>query len=270
MPVSSYGQNGGYRIPVTPQPQKGPPCGHYMTPACPPDPNAPRTTADAPAGMSADQLLAYSNDQFHKGDKVGSMKTLESAAAMGNLPAERGVGVALVYGEAGVTDVARGMQWLEKAAATGDGVALFHLGHLYDEGKVVPRDETKALRYLNASAQKHFWMAEFVLGLFYAVGKGVPANRATAISYMDRASHDTNQDTPRNYAAFLHRSGGAQWRTVDALSSAYFSDYVKTHTPPPPTYGPITPGSPEWFNRITGNSTACRGPSGGGVPYCAH
>jgi TPR repeat protein len=218
--------------------------------------------------MSGDQLVVYSNDQIRRGDKVGALKTLERAAAMGNITAERGVGMAYVYGQTGVTDVPRGMEWLEKAAATGDGVALFHVGHLYDEGKVVPRDQAKALRYLTGSAQKRFWMAEFILGLWYAVGQGVPANRATAISYMDRAAQDSQQDTPRNYAIFLRKAGAAQWRTVDALSSAYFSDYVKTHTPPPPTYGPITPGSPEWFNRITGNSTACRGPSGSGMPFC--
>jgi TPR repeat protein len=241
-----------------------------MTPPCPPDPNAPRTTPDAPAGLTGDQLVVYSNDQFHKGDKVGSLKTLERAAAMGNVTAERGVGMAYIFGQTGVTDVPRGMEWLDKAAATGDGVALFHLGHIYDEGKAVPQDEAKALKYLYASSQKHFWMAEFILGLHYAVGNGVAANRATAIGYMDRAAHDTQQDTPRNYAAFLRKAGAAQWRTTEALSSAYFADYVKTHTPPPPVYGPITPGSPEWFNRITGNSTACRGPSGSGTPYCPH
>jgi hypothetical protein len=260
----------GYYKPVTPPAQTGPPCGHYGTPACPPDPNAPRTTPDAPPGLSGDQLVLYSNDQLRRGDKLGALKTLERAAAMGNLAAERGVGMAYVYGQAGVTDVPRGMQWLEKAASTGDGVALFHLAHLYDEGKVVPADEPKAIRYLSASAQKRFWMAEFLLGLHYAVGKGVAANRKTAINYMDLAARDSRHDTPANYAAFLRKAGPAQWPTIDALSAAYFADYVKTHTPPPMTYGPIQPGSPEWFNRITGNSPACRSPGGSERAFCAH
>ena len=123
--------------------------------------------------------------------------------------------MAYVYGQAGVTDVPRGMHWLEEAAATGDGVALFHLGHLYEEGKVVAADEPKALDYFTASAQKHFWMSEFTLGLDYAVGHGVAANRQTAISYMDAAARDSQQDTARNYAAFLRKAAagrdGARW-----------------------------------------------------------
>jgi hypothetical protein len=269
LPVFLFGQGGYYR-PVNPPAQTAPPCGHYGMRPCPVDPNAPRTTPDAPEGMTGDQLVLYSNDQIRRGDKVGALKTLERAAAMGNLAAERGLGMGYVYGQAGVTDVPRGMQWLEKAAATGDGVALFHLAHLYDEGKVVAADEAKATRYYLASAQKRFWMSEFILGLHYAVGQGVAANRRTAINYMDQAARDTQQDTPRNYAAFLRKASAAQWRSVDELSAAYFSDYVKTHTPPPPTYGPIQPGSAEWFNRITGNSTACRAPGGSSRPYCAH
>jgi len=268
-PAVSLGQ-GGYYKPVTPPPQTGRPCGHYGNPACPPDPNAPRTTPDAPPGLTADQLVLYSNDQIRRGDKIGALKTLERAAAMGNLPAERGLGMAYVYGQAGVTDVPRGMQWLEKAAATGDGVALFHLGHLYEEGKVVAADQPKALRYFSASAEKHFWMSEFMLGLDYAVGKGVPANRQRAISYMDMAARDSHKDTPVNYAVFLRKAGAAHWPTVDALSAAYFADYVKTHTPPPMTYGPIEPGSSEWFARITGSSPACRASGGSERPYCPH
>lgn len=215
--------------------------------------------------------MAYSNEQIRRGDKIGAVKTLERTAALGNLTAKRGLGMAYVYGQAGVTDVPRGMHWLEEAAATGDGVALFHLGHLYEEGKVVAADEPKALDYFTASAQKHFWMSEFTLGLDYAVGHGVAANRQTAISYMDAAARDSQQDTARNYAAFLRKAAaGARWRTVDDLSAAYFADYVKTHTPPPVKYGPIVPGSPEWFARITGSSPACRAPGGSSRPYCAH
>jgi TPR repeat protein len=222
--------------------------------------------------MTGDQLVLYSNDQIRRGDKIGALKTLERAAAMGNLAAERGLAMAYVYGQAGITDVARGMEWLEKAAATGDGVALFHLAHPYDEGRAVTADETKAMRYFSASAQKHFWMAEFILGLHYAVDKGVAANRKTAISYMymDLAARESQQDTPCNYAAFLRKAGAAQWPTVDALSAAYFADYIKTHTPPPMTYGPIEPGSREWFARITGSSPACRSPGGSERPFCAH
>ena len=265
----SWGQ-GGYYKPVTPPRQSGPPCGHYGTPACPPDPNAPRSTPDAPPGLTGDQLVLYSNDQIRRGDKVGALKTLERAAAIGNVPAERGLGMAYLYGQTGITDVPRGMRWLEKAAATSDGVALFHLGHTYDEGKVVSADEPKAIRYFSASAEKHFWMAEFMLGLHYAVGDGVAANRRTAINYMDMAARDSRQDTPVNYGAFLRKAGTAQWPTIDALSAAYFADYVKTHTPPPMTYGPIEPGSREWFARITGSSPACRAPGGSERSFCSH
>jgi TPR repeat protein len=266
--AQTVGYNPNYYHPVAPIRSSQPTCGHYGMPACPPDPNAPRTTADAPDGMTGDQLVAYSNDQLRRGDKIGALKTLERAAAEGNLAGMRGAGMAYVYGQAGVTDVPRGMAYLEQAAATGDSVALFHLGHLYEEGTVVAADETKAIRYLNASAQKRFWFAEFLLALDYTVGRGVPANRATALNYMTRAAQDTRQETPSNYLAFLRKSGARHWTSVKALSDDYFADYAKIHTPPPMVYGPITPGSPEWTNRITGNSPACHGPSGSAAAFC--
>jgi hypothetical protein len=257
------GYNPGYYRPVTPPHRSGIPCGHVGAQPCPTD---PAISVDAPEGLSGDQLVQFSNQQFARGDKVGAARTLARAADLGNVAAMRGLGMAFAYGHGITKDVPKGMRYLEQAAATGDAVALYHLGHIYGEGQVVERDPAKAARYLRSSAEKHFWLAEFSLGIATEVGQGTPHSREGAIAWFDRSARDTTHDTPALYAAYLRHAGAHRFSNGDQLAAAFWADYVRQHTAQAsPTRGSIAPGSAEWINRITGNSPACYF---GGAPGC--
>ncbi len=260
---NTVGRDPRYYRPVAPQAQTAPPCGHVGTPPCPFD---PAKSVDLPPGATADQLVAYSNEQFRKGDKVGALRSLERAAVMGNLTAMRGAGMALLYGQGVPKDVARGMKYLNSAEAQGDPVAAYHLAHAYEDGAGVTADIPKAIRLLNESAAKQFWFAEFSLGFDYAIGRGVPRSNATAISWMQKAASHTRNETPGEFVSFLSRSGARQFRDSDDLTNAFQVDYVRLRTPQyvPSSGGSggISPNQQYMLNKLGAPGNSCRG--GGG------
>ena len=251
----------GYYEPVTPPPQQKPPCGHIGTPPC--EHNG--TTAQLPPNATAEQLFNYSNEQYKKGDKHGAIQSLQRAADMGLMKAKRALGTVYAFGQSVPQDVPRGMALLEEVARTNDPVAAYHLGRIYDDGKIVAANPSKAVAYYTASANGHFWLGEFSLGIDTEIGRGTAHNRALAIQLMESAAAHTQQDTPANYADFLRRAGTRRFQTGDELANAYMADYVRRHTAAALPSQTIAPGSAEWTNRITGNSTACYF---GNAPYC--
>jgi len=261
-------QNSGYYRQVAPQKQASPPCGHIGTPPCPFD---PAKSVDLPPGATAEQLVEYSNEQFRKGDKPGALRSLERAAAMGNLTAMRGAGMALLYGQGVPKNLERGMRYLESAEAKGDGVAAYHLAHAYEDGAGVPADIPKAIRLLNKSAAKQFWLGEFSLGFDYAIGRGVARSNATAITWMQRAATHTNNQTPGEFVSFLRRSGARQFKDVEDLTLAFQTDYIRQRTPQyvpssgNSAGGPISPNRQYMLNRLGAPGNTCNRP---GVTGC--
>jgi TPR repeat protein len=179
---------------------------------------------------------------------------------MGQVNAETGFGVDLVYGKGAAPDLNRGLALIEKAAAKNHPAALYQLGTIYDNGDFARQNTAKAAELIAGAARARYWQAEYWMGVAYEVGRGVARNRPSALALLDRAAGDGQAGMPQMLAAYL-RSGGASkhFANADELNAAFnadFHDQYNSHYFP--SGGDFTvPGSREWWNRLTGNSTAC-------------
>jgi TPR repeat protein len=220
LPVIAWTQ-GGY-LPAAPQPQKPPPCGHYLTPPCE---TAPETVR-IPSGATADQLFELGSQAYARRQFAAAAAYMERAAPMGHTGAQAALGLAYANGVGEPKDVAKAIYWLTLAADKGHRVAQAKLGDLYEDGDDVPQDLTKACRYHKLAAAQGWWRAEFRLGLEYELGYGTPRDRATAIAWLNRAVADGQNGVPQQLSAMLRRSDiPAHFRDMDDLA-AHFNALV--------------------------------------------
>jgi hypothetical protein len=212
LPLIAWTQ-GGY-VPAAPQPQKPPPCGHYLTPPCDTAPGAVRI----PPGATADQLFELGSQAYAQRQFAVAAAYMERAAPMGHTRAQASLGLDYVNGTGEPKDVAKAIYWLRLAADKGHRVAQAELGDLYENGDGVPQDLTKAFKYHQLGAAQGWWRAELRLGVEYELGYGTPRNRATAIAWLNRAAADGKNGVPQQLSAMLRRSDiPARFRDMDDL-----------------------------------------------------
>jgi TPR repeat protein len=165
-----------------------------------------------------------------------------------------------VYGKNIKPDLNRGLALIEKAAAVNHPAALYQLGTIYDNGDFAKHDAVKAAELMGGAAKARYFQAEYWLGIAYEIGTGVARNRQTALELLDRAASDGKAGMPQMIAAYL-RGGGAKKRFAnpDELNAAFNADFHDQYNAHyfPAGGNPTVPGSRAWFDRITGNSTAC-------------
>ena len=104
---------------MTPQPQKGPPCGRYGTPPCASSPAA----AAIPPGASADQLFGLGSQAFAQRRYSIAAGYMERAAAMAHTRAQAAVGLDFVRGNGEPKNLVKAVYWLNLAADQGHRVA---------------------------------------------------------------------------------------------------------------------------------------------------
>jgi TPR repeat protein len=221
-PASS---NRGNYTPVAPQPQHGPPCGHYGTPACPSAASAPAAVS-IPAGATADQVWEMGQAAFARGQYAVAAGYMEKAAAMGNVRAQSALGLAYVNGKGEPKDITKAVYWLTLAADKGNRGAQAQLGDLYQEGDGVPQDLAKAFHYHLASAKQGFWKGEQRVGLDYELALGTAHDRPQAIYWLSKATTDGQDGLSQQIVTMLRRSDTpARFRNIDEMG-AYFGKLV--------------------------------------------
>jgi Sel1 repeat len=212
--------SGGYYRPVTPQPQQGPPCGHYGTAPCP-------AQVNIPPGASAEALFEMGARALQQHQAAAAAAYFEASANMGYVRAEAALGFDYVNGDGKPKDLEKGVHWLTLAAQQGSRGAESQLGQFYEEGTGVPKDQAKAIALYKASAEQHFFQAERALGLDYEFGNGVPHSRTQALDLLKRAANDGNDaNSAKLYNALLHAPATKHFADFDQLI-AYMA-------PPPP------------------------------------
>lgn len=201
------------------QPQKGPPCGHYLTPPCAAAPGS----VNIPPGATADQIFDLGSRAYAQRQFAVAAAYMEKAAAMGHVRAQASLGEDYVRGTGESKDLTKAVYWLTLAADKGHRVAQAVLGDLYEEGDGMPVNLTKAFTYHKLGAEQRWWQAELRLGLDYELGYGTPRSRAEALRWLDLATHDGKDGASQQLAAMLRRSDTpARFKDMDALT-AHFS-----------------------------------------------
>src|ERR1700721_2325537 len=82
----------GYYIPVAPQRQSGPPCGHYMTPPCPTAAPA-KVHVDIPADATADEIFDMGVKAYGRKRFSTALPYFERAAEMDHTRAQAALGL---------------------------------------------------------------------------------------------------------------------------------------------------------------------------------
>jgi TPR repeat protein len=217
LPAIAWTQ-GGY-TPVAQQPQKGPPCGHYMTPPCPATPES----VNIPPGATADQIFELGTQAYAKRQYAVAAAYMERAAAMGHTRAQASLGEDLARGTGVPRNPAKAIYWLTLAADKGHRVAQAELGDLYEEADGVPQDLTRAFHYHKLGADQRWWQAELRVGLEYELGYGTPRSRTEALKWLDLATQDGKDGCSQQLAVMLRRSDTpARFKDIDELT-AHFS-----------------------------------------------
>jgi len=180
--VAGLAQPGSYR-PVAPQPQKGPPCGHYGTAPCP----EAVENVTIPPNATPDQLFDLGQRALSQRRRSASFQYMLAAAEKGHTRAQAAVGLDYVNGKGTAVDLQKAIVWLSKAADKGHRVAQAQLGDIYEDGDGIPLDFAKAFRYHSLGAAQGWWQAELRLGLDYELGYGTSHNRAAALQWLNRA-----------------------------------------------------------------------------------
>ncbi len=213
------GYNPSFYRPVAPQPQRGPPCGHYLTPACP---SAAAANLPDVEGGSGQDLWVQGSERLQGHDAQGAAAYFKRSAELGDPRGEASFGQALMLGRGVERDPATGLDWLRRSADSGDRGGEFALGELYANGRYVQQDSTRAAQLYAAGARQRFGPAERKLGVAYELGAGVPRSRANAIAWLERASADSGGDAwPRQVAGFLGRSGTPRFSSEPQLFAAF-------------------------------------------------
>jgi TPR repeat protein len=226
-PLPPSGSGGGYYKPVNPQPQTGPPCGHYGTAPC-------KAQVTIAPGASAESLFQLGANALQNRQPSAAAAYFEASANMGYVRAEAALGFEYVNGTGVPIDLQKGIHWLTLAAQQGSRGAESQLGQFYEEGTGVPKDQARAIALYKSSAEQHFFQAERSLGIDYELGNGVPRSRAQALVLLKRAADDGNDaSSAKLYNMLLHAPATRHFANFDELAAAA--------NPPAPTISQSAP-----------------------------
>ena len=124
---------------------------------------------------------------------VEAVRIWTPLAVRGDLRAQVGLAVCLMYGSVGIgqlvqNDYAQAIEWLGKAAAQRDANALFHLGQCAEQGRGIPRDETAALDFFRQSAELGNASSQLRMASRYLNGYGVPQDDRLAVAWLRKSA----------------------------------------------------------------------------------
>ena len=129
---------------------------------------------------------------------------LEKAAAVGNVAAQRELGLRVLDGATSKADEARAADLIRHSADGGDPQAMLELARLYRDGRAVDASQPKYLEWLQRAAHDAV-PAMRMLGEAYRDGEAVPED-------IDRAVHWLSESAQWGDGAAL-RAMGDLWRT---------------------------------------------------------
>ncbi len=121
----------------------------------------------------------------------GALRTLESAAWLGSVPARVALGRVLIgRRNANDADVERGIQSLQKASDAGSARAHLDLGKVYLKGiHDRPADYVRARQHFEAAAAQGLAGGAYYLALMHRNGQGTPRDVAIAAHWMEVAAN---------------------------------------------------------------------------------
>ena len=105
-------------------------------------------------GATPEELFQAAVEAFDRDDNARGLTLAGTAAAEGYLPAQRGMGIAYLRGEFGLSiDADKALYWLNQAAEQGDGASYQCLAELYSN---LLNDPDRAYSYLEQAAAHGF------------------------------------------------------------------------------------------------------------------
>lgn len=148
------------------------------------------------------------------------MASLQSAAAGGDACAEDQLGQALVSGQLGPADKAKGFDLVKKSAEDGYQRAYVDLGLLYFNGTGTTQDYGAAMKYLLIATDGGDMKAPRYVGMLYEQGKGTSTDVNKAAQYYQRAA-DHNDITGQCLLGSLYERGVGVQRNFDTAEQWY-------------------------------------------------
>lgn len=139
-----------------------------------PAPATPSVSAGMAALGQRNYPLAYSN--------------LRPLADMGNVEAQRDIGILLRQSCGQGSDKSAAVSWFKKAAEAGDAGASFQLGNMYMFSDGVAQDDDAAFKQLTLAATAGLMVAQTNLGELYFTGRGVAQDRYQGVVWSVRAA----------------------------------------------------------------------------------
>lgn len=150
-----------------------------------PDPMA----SENAAAKRAEAFAVYRGEGVEK-DLARASVLFRQAADLGDVEAQRQLGLMLERGEGSAANLAEARNWLRKAAERDDVEAMAQLGRTFAEGK--PRDMKAAAKWFQRAAAKGHHIAEaFYAELLYE-GNGVSKGVSEAMGWMARSAESGN------------------------------------------------------------------------------
>lgn len=159
---------------------------------------AAEDVAAAAAGKKAseEQTASCHSDYDHK-NYAAAARSCREAATLGDIAAQRYLGVMCHLGLGVERNDAEALDWLGKAAAQGDPQAQINLAAMYRDGAGVKRDYAQALNWYRKAAALGIAEAQFNLGLMSYNGYGVERDYSEALSWFRLAATQGNTDAQK-------------------------------------------------------------------------
>ncbi len=260
----------GYYIPVAPQGQSKPPCGHYGMAPCPTAPE-PKANVTIPPNATADQVFDLGQNADRQRRFTVAAAYFEHAAEMGHTRAQAALGLMYYNAKGEPKDDKKAVYWLSKAAEKHHRVAESQMGEFYEHGTGgVEKNLPKAIAYYQDSANQHWWLSEYSLAIDYELGTGVPRNRQTAISLFNRAASDGHDGLSQDLSAMLQRPGTPRFSNVIEMAGYLNSLRGRPEPGPAGTNSFLNPSPGQQYirNRMGLPGNTCGGPYPGSG--CGH
>jgi hypothetical protein len=112
---------------------------------------------------------------------------LQKAAAGGNVPAQRELGLRILEYSTSKADDARAVELIRRAADSGDAQAMLEMARLYRDGRAVDASQEKYIDWLKRAARDAV-PAMRMLGEAYRDGEGIPPDASLAVRWLSEAA----------------------------------------------------------------------------------
>lgn len=151
---------------------------------------------------------------------INEIKTLQEKANMGDVDAQRSLGMAYMFGDYGEVDYANAWRYYSMAAKQKDAYSTFSCGYMLFYGYGVEENRGKAIELWTMAAEYGSGDAMEKLAICYEDGIGVPANADKAKALWQKAMGLGMPNALFNGAADIHNRG------LDAAKKGNWDEFV--------------------------------------------